>query len=151
MIAPSWLNRSLSGSLGLDNLEGNSVHVGGSSLGEGLSVVDQLSVGVLVLQLSDELSLLELNKAVSDALSGGEARVLSADTVSLLLGVVLSEGVDSNLSSHVELVSHGGSADVEPVGVIGGEVLGATGLVVGGPLRKLASEKHSFCDLPRAS
>ena len=113
---------------------GNSVHVGGSSLGEGLSVADELTVGVLVLEFADELGSLELNETVSDALSGGDSGVLSADSVSLLLGVVLSEGVDSDGLSHVELVGHGGGPDVEPVGVIGGKVLGAGSLVVGGPL-----------------
>ena len=60
--------------------------------------------------------------------------VLGAGAVSLVSGVVLSEGVDSNLTSHVELVGNGGSSDVEPVLVVGGEVLEATGLVVHGPL-----------------
>ena len=60
--------------------------------------------------------------------------MLSAGSHSLGGGVVLSEGVDSNLSSHVKLVSNGGSSDVEPVGVIRSEVLEATGLIVNGPL-----------------
>ena len=129
------MNVSLSGSLGLDNLEGNSVHVGGSSLGEGLAGDDSGSVSGLVSELTDELGLLELHEAVSDALSGGESVVLRLDTSSLFLGVVLSKGVDSNLLSHVELVGNGGSSGVEPVGVIGGKVLGAGSLVVSGPLK----------------
>jgi hypothetical protein len=41
--------------------------------------------------------------------------VLGASSVSLLRGVVLSQGVDTDLSSHVELVGDGSSPDVEPV------------------------------------
>ena len=126
---------SLLGSLGLDDLGGDSVHIGGSLLGEGLSIVDELSVGVFVLELSDELGLLELNEAVSNALSGGESGVLWHNSSSLLLGVVLSEGVDTDSSSHVELVGDGGSSGVKPVRVVWGEVLGAGGLIVSGPLK----------------
>jgi hypothetical protein len=36
--------------------------------------------------------------------------------------------------SHVELVSNGGSSDVKPVWVVGGEVLHASSLRVVGPL-----------------
>lgn len=130
----------MSGSLGLHDLGGNSVHVGGSLLGESFSSLDHLAIVSLNLNLSDELSLLHLNEAVSDALSSGESRVLLGDSASLLLGVVLSQGVDSNLASHVELVSNGGSSDVEPVWVIGGEVLGAGGLIVSGPLNLIINK-----------
>lgn len=95
-----------------------------------------MSVGVLVLDLSDEVGILELDEAVSDALTGSESRVLGVGSVSLLLGVVLSESVDSDLTSHVELIGNGGSSDVEPVWVIWSKVLGAGGLVVHGPLKK---------------
>ena len=125
---------SLLGSVGFDDLDGDSVHVGGSSLGEGLSVDGHGSVGVFVLELSDELVLLELHEAVSDALSSDESGVLGSDTSSLLSGVVLSEGVDSDFLSHVKLVADGGSSSVKPVSVIGSEILGTGGLVVGGPL-----------------
>ena len=47
---------------------------------------------------------------------------------------MLSEGVDSNLSSHVKLISDGGSSSVKPVVIVWSEVLGAGGLVVIGPL-----------------
>lgn len=60
--------------------------------------------------------------------------MLGAGTHSLGGGVVLSEGVDSNLTSHVELVGDGGSSDVKPVGVRRSEVLEASGLIVNGPL-----------------
>ena len=74
--------------------------------------------------------------------------MLGADTVSLFARVVLSEGVDSNLASHVELVGDGGSSDVEPVGIIRSEVLEASSLVVLGPLyRRLESVQKAHHSL----
>ena len=60
--------------------------------------------------------------------------MFSADTVSLFARVVLSEGVDSDLASNVELVGDGGSSDVEPVSIVRSEVLEASSFVVLGPL-----------------
>ena len=60
--------------------------------------------------------------------------MLGASTVSLLGSVVFSEGVDSNLSSHVELIGDGGSSDVKPVWVVWGEVLETGCFIVDGPL-----------------
>jgi hypothetical protein len=60
--------------------------------------------------------------------------VLGAGTVSLLGTVMLSEGVDSNLSSHVELVGDGGSSDVKPVSIVRSEILEACCFIVDGPL-----------------
>ncbi len=54
--------------------------------------------------------------------------------ISLVSSVVRSEGRDADLASDVELVGDGGSSGVEPVGVVGGEVLGAGGLYVSNPL-----------------
>lgn len=81
--------------------------------------------------------MLELDEAVSDALTGGESAVLGAGSVSLLLGVVLSEGVHTDLASHVELVGNGGGSDVEPVWVVWGEVLVTRCFIVGSPLQKI--------------
>ena len=122
----------LSGSVG--DFSSDSVHIGGSLLGEGLSIWNGVSVLGLVVHLSDKLSLLELDEAVSDALSGDKSVSFSAGSESLLGSVVLSEGVDSNLASHVELVGNGGSSDVEPVLVIRGKVLETCRFIVGGPL-----------------
>lgn len=121
----------------LGNLGSNSVHIGLALFGESLS--DQCAISVLVLKahLSNELGMLELNEAVSDALASGESAVLGAGSVSLCLGVVLSESVDTDLSSHVELVSDGSSTDVEPVLINWREVLVACGFIVGGPLIKI--------------
>jgi hypothetical protein len=60
--------------------------------------------------------------------------VLSASSVSISTRVVLSECLNTNLSSHVELVSNGGSSDVKPVDIIWSKILVASGLIVGGPL-----------------
>ena len=122
----------LSGSVG--DLSGDSVHIGGSLLGEGLSIWNGVAVLGLVVHLSDKLSLFELDEAVSDALSGDESVSLSAGSVSLFSTVVLSEGVDSDLLSHVELIGNGGSSNVKPVWVIWGKILVASSLVVVGPL-----------------
>ena len=89
------------------------------------------------MHLADKLGVLELNKAVSDAFTGGQSAVLRACTVSLFLGVVFSDGVYTDFAAHVELVGHGGSADVEPVLVNWRQVLVARGFIVGCPLIKI--------------
>ena len=81
--------------------------------------------------------MLQLNKAVSDALTGGESAVLGACSVSLLLGVVLSESVDTDLASHVELISNGGGSDIQPVWIIRSQILVTRCFIVGGPLIKI--------------
>ena len=55
-------------------------------------------------------------------------------SVSLVATIVLAESVDSDLSSHVDLVGDGGGAVVEPVTVDGGELFSAGGLDVSSPL-----------------
>ena len=117
----------------LGNLGGDSVHVGLSLLGEGLTDAVWLSSVVLNGDLTDESSSLELLERVSDALSGGLSEMLGSGSVVLLLGVVRSELVDSDSSSHVELVSDRGSSNEKPVIIIRSEVLGLGGLVVGSP------------------
>ena len=116
----------------VDDLLGNSVHVGGTLLGQGLA---EANVGVfLVLETANETSGLELLKAVADVLASSLDGVLGAGAVSLGATVVLAEGVDTSLLAHVELVSDGGGAGVEPVVIIGGELSSAGGLGVFGPL-----------------
>ena len=131
---PSLLHSLLLALLG--NLRSNSIHVGLSLLGEGLAHESLIAVLVLEAHLADELGVLELEQAVSDALAGGESGVLSAGAPSLGGGIVLSEGVHTDLAAHVKLVSDGGSTDVEPVSVIGSEVLVACGFIIGSPLLK---------------
>ena len=122
----------LSGSVG--DFSSDSVHIGGSLLGEGLSIWNGVSVLGLVVHLSDKLSLLELDEAVSDALSSCQSVVLGVCSVVLVATVVLSEGVDSDSSSDVQLVGDGGSSNVKPVWVVWSEILETSSLIVGGPL-----------------
>jgi len=119
----------------LGNLGGDSIHIGLTLLGESLTHQCLLSVLVLKAHLSNELSVLELNEAVSDALTGSLSAVLSACSHSLLLRVVLSKRVHANLTAHVELVCHGGGTDVEPVWVVWRQVLVARSFIVGCPFR----------------
>ena len=62
--------------------------------------------------------------------------MLGLGAVSLLGGVVLTEGLDTRLAADVQLVGDGGGTDVEPVRIVRAEVLEARGLVVDGPLSK---------------
>ena len=113
---------------------GNSVHVGGTLLGESFVVENFLTGFGHKLHLSNELVLLELEEAVSDAFTSGKSGVFGSGSVSVFTGVMLSEGVDTNLSSHVELISDGGSSNVKPVLIIRSEILVAGGFVIPGPL-----------------
>ena len=63
--------------------------------------------------------------------------MFSASTITLLLGVVFTESVDTDLSAHVKLVSYGSSANVKPIRIIRSKIFIACGLVVDGPLQKL--------------
>ena len=119
----------------LDHVSGDSVHIGGSLLGEGFANNNLDAFVRDVLGGADETGSLELDEAVADVLTGSLTGVLGVGTVALVATVVLTEGVDTNLSSHVELVSDGGSTDVEPVVVIRGEFLEATSLNMASPLK----------------
>lgn len=134
-----YYTSSLRGSLLLllGDLRSNSIHISLTLLCQSLAHQCLISILVLEAHLANELGTLELLEAVSDALAGGESAVLGAGAVPLLLGVVLSEGVDTDLAAHVELVGHGGSADVEPVLVDWRQVLVASSFIVGGPLIKI--------------
>lgn len=87
-----------------------------------------------VLCSANETGSLKLDKAVADVLTSGEAAVFGVGTVALVSTIVLTEGVDTNFLSHVELVGNRGSAIVEPVAVIGCELMSAGGLGVLCPL-----------------
>lgn len=76
----------------------------------------------------------ELLEGVSDALSGGLAGVLLSGSSSLMLAVMLSQSVNTDSLSHVELVSDGSGSDVKPVLVNRVELLEAAGLDVRSPL-----------------
>lgn len=115
----------------------DSVHVGGSFLRQSLTHEGLGTVLVLEAHFANELGVLQLNEAVSDALAGRQARVLGASAVSLLLRVVLAEGVHADLASHVQLVRYRGGPDVQPVGVVWSQVLVACCFIVGSPLLKI--------------
>jgi hypothetical protein len=88
----------------------------------------------VVLNDTNELSLLELLEHVPDDLAGTLVVLGRADAVSLLATVVGLEGGHSDLTSDVQLVSNGGGSGVEPVAVVRSEVLEGRGLDVLGPL-----------------
>lgn len=130
------LNRSSVYSLsGLDEVSSDSVHVGAALLGQGLANNDRLVVVSLVLGLTNNASSLKLDEAVADVLTGGDTAVLGAGTVALVGAVVLTEGLDTDVVGHVELIGDGGSAGVEPVVGVWGELTSAGGLGVLSPLQ----------------
>jgi uncharacterized cupredoxin-like copper-binding protein len=96
------------------------------------------AVFALVLDLADETGILELLQAVSDHFASGLVVLGRAHAVSLLATVVGLQGRDADLSSDVQLVSNGGSSNVEPVAVVGGEVFVTSSLNVLGPLHTRA-------------
>ena len=122
--------------LGLLVVRGDkTVHVHDSFFGQTLSHGDGSVIdGGLELGSSDESSSLELGKAVADTFTGSVSLVLGSGSVSLLSSEVLTETLDSDLLSHVELVADGGGTDVEPVLRVWGKLLEASGLSVLGPL-----------------
>jgi hypothetical protein len=88
----------------------------------------------VVFDHSDELSVFELLQAVSDDFTGTLVVLGWADTASLLATVVGLECRNTDLSSDVELVSYGCSSSVEPVAIVGSEILETSSLNVLGPL-----------------
>lgn len=118
----------------LDDLGGDSVHVRDALGGEGLAHGDRFTVLGLPFDSADKASLFQLNEAVADVFTSGLSEVFSAGSVVLVATVVLTERVNTNLLSHVDLVSNGGCAVVKPVAVIGGELLEAASLRVLSPL-----------------
>ena len=121
-------------SLFLDELGSNSVHVGGTLLGQDLLVDGFGSVFLLILDEANKASFFELFQAVSDNLACALSVVRRSHSVSLFATIVGSQGGETDLSSDVELISYGSSSHVEPVAVIRSEILEAGGLHVGGPL-----------------
>ena len=118
----------------LHELRGDSIHVSGAFLCQGLSGGLLLAILRLVLDLSNETSVLKLLQAVSDHFTSSLVVLGRADAVSLLATVVGLKGGDADLASDIELVSNGGSSDVEPVTVVGSKILVTSSLNVLGPL-----------------
>ena len=103
-------------------------------MSEGLSDGDGISIVVLEGDGGKDSLGSELVNAVADVLSGGDALVGFAGTISLLSTVVSSHSVDTDLLSHVDLVCNGGGTGVEPVGVVGTKFLADSGFDVVSPL-----------------
>jgi hypothetical protein len=101
----------------LDKTCGDSVHIGGSLLGEGLSNNNLGTFLTDILGCTNETGSLKLDQAVADVLTSSLTGVLGVGTVTLVSTIVLTEGVDTNLLSNVELVGNGGSAVVKPIAV----------------------------------
>ena len=113
---------------------GNSIHVSDSLLGQSLSRNLLSSIFTLILDNSNQSSIFELLKAVPDDLTRALLVVRRSDSIAALSSVVGSQSADSDLSSDVQLVGHRSGSGVQPVGVIGLEVLEASSLGVADPL-----------------
>jgi len=137
LFCPSVVTFSLLSGL-LDKLGSNSVHVSDAFLGQRFAHSNVLGLLVSVLELvlndANETSLLKLCKGVADVFTSSITSVFGVGSVSLVATIVLAESVDSDLSSHVDLVGDGGGAVVEPVTVDGRELFSAGGLDVSSPL-----------------
>ena len=124
---------SLLGLAVFDDSGGDSVHISDTLLGEGLANDDLNIVVADVLGSTNVAGSLKLLEAVADVLTSGVGEVLGAGAEALVATVVLTEGVDTTLLAHVELVGDGGGTDVQPVVIVGGELPSAGSLVVLGP------------------
>ena len=102
----------------------NPVQVGDSLLGQSLAVCDRGTVNIFKSHLTNETSSLQLHQAEADALASGNSSLVCEGATSLADAVVLAEGVDTDLTAHVELVSDRSSTDVEPIIIVWGELLG---------------------------
>ena len=118
----------------LDDLGGDSVHVSDALGGKGLAHGHRGAFLGFEFGGADEASLFQFDQAVADVLTSGLSEVFSAGSVVLVATVVLTESVDANLLSHIDLVGNGGGTVVKPVAVIGGELLEAASLSVLSPL-----------------
>lgn len=118
----------------LDDLGGDSVHVSDALGGKGLAHGHRGAFLGFKFGSADEASLFQFDQAVADVLTSGLSEVFSAGSVVLVATVVLTESVDANLLSHIDLVGNGGGTVVKPVAVIGGELLEAGSLSVLSPL-----------------
>jgi hypothetical protein len=88
----------------------------------------------MVLDLSNETSLLELLEAVSDHFTSTLVVLGGANAASLLATVVSLQSRHTNLSSDIELIGDGSGSDVQPVAVVWSEILVTSSLNVLGPL-----------------
>jgi len=118
----------------LDDLGGDSVHIGDTLGGQGLAHGYRCFFFGHEFGSSDEAGLFQLNQAIADVFASGFSGVFSAGSVVLFATVVLTKSVDTDLLSHVNLVGNRSSTVVKPVAVIGRELLEAGSLSVLSPL-----------------
>ena len=128
----------------LNDLGCDSVHVGGAFFGQRLADNDLNAILTHKLSSANEASSFELNEAVTDVLSGCHTTVFGVGSIALVATVVLAEGMDTNLLSHVELVGNRCGAGVEPVTVLRREFFSARGLNVLSPLKYIIIKKQSW-------
>ena len=95
--------------------EGDTVHVHDSLLSQALTHGEGLTIWGLELGSSDNVESLKLSEAVSEVLSSSLTSVLGLGSTSGLGSVVLTETGDTDLTSHVDLVSNRSGTGVEPV------------------------------------
>ena len=124
---------SLLGFLGVS--DDKTVHIHDSLLGQTLAHGDGSSIRRLKSGGSNKTSLLELGKAVALDSSCGQADSLSLGSTVLLSSEMLTEALDSDVLSHVELVTNSGGTNVKPVRGVWRELFKASSLSVLGPLR----------------
>ena len=111
------------------------VHIHDSLLGQTLAHGDGSSIRRLKSGGSNKTSLLELGKAVALDSSCGQADSLFLGSTVLLSSEMLTEALDSDVLSHVELVTNSGGTSVKPVRGVWRELFKASSLSVLGPLR----------------
>ena len=116
------------------NLVHNSLSVKSDDSGKGdiIHLLNNLR-GILVpliIELHENVGLLELLEGKSDDLSGSLDVVVSSLSLSLLVAENGLESSDSGLGLEEDLSGQGSSSDVEPVWVMGRDILGISGLDV---------------------
>ena len=118
----------------LDELGGDSVHVGVAFLGQSLAGGLRDAFLIFVFHLADEVLLLKLLQAIADDLACGSAVVLSLNASSRFASVVVLERVHADLAPHIKLVGKRRGARVEPVRLVRRKLLVTSSLDIGGPL-----------------
>ena len=116
------------------NLVHNSLSVKSDDSGKGdiIHLLNNLR-GILVpliIELHENVGLLELLEGKSDDLSGSLDVVVSSLSLSLLVAENGLESSDSGLGLEEDLSGQGSCSDVEPVWVMGRDILGISGLDV---------------------
>ena len=115
------------------NLGGNTIHVSYSLFSKGLAHDNFLTI-ILILGDTNKSGCLKLDQTVSDVFSCGLSSVFSSGAIAVGATIVLAKTLNSNLLSHVDLVSNAGCAGVKPIIVLRSKFLEASSLYVCLPL-----------------